>query len=109
LGAPITYEVGHFAQLYFFKQSKSVSELGVAATDFERVVAEDVEMEEQAALLRRLDCDQSQGYLFSRPVPPQQVPELLRQQNQKAKVEPEGNGSATTKRNRVMVKSVKRR
>ncbi|MBI2748418.1 MAG: EAL domain-containing protein [Burkholderiales bacterium] len=34
-----------------------------------KVVAEGVETEEQARLLRLLNCDEMQGYLFSRPVP----------------------------------------
>jgi diguanylate cyclase (GGDEF)-like protein len=34
-----------------------------------KVVAEGVETEAQARLLRELDCDEMQGYLFSRPVP----------------------------------------
>ena len=34
-----------------------------------RVVAEGVEDEEQAKLLRLLRCDEVQGYLFGRPVP----------------------------------------
>lgn len=42
------------------------------------VVAEGVETEEQAALLLQLDFDQMQGYLFSPPVPPEEVPALLR-------------------------------
>jgi EAL domain-containing protein (putative c-di-GMP-specific phosphodiesterase class I) len=33
------------------------------------VVAEGVETQEQARLLRLLNCDEMQGYLFSRPVP----------------------------------------
>ena len=33
------------------------------------VVAEGVETEEQARLLRVLNCDEMQGYLFSRPLP----------------------------------------
>jgi predicted signal transduction protein with EAL and GGDEF domain len=32
-------------------------------------VAEGVETEEQARLLRLLNCDEFQGYLFSKPVP----------------------------------------
>ncbi len=34
-----------------------------------KVVAEGVETEEQARLLRSLECDEMQGYLFSKPVP----------------------------------------
>ncbi len=41
------------------------------------VVAEGVETEEQAALLRRLRCDQMQGYLFSKPVAPDALGALL--------------------------------
>ncbi|MBC7416050.1 MAG: EAL domain-containing protein, partial [Herminiimonas sp.] len=33
------------------------------------VVAEGVETEEQRGLLRELNCDQMQGFLFSRPIP----------------------------------------
>jgi EAL domain-containing protein (putative c-di-GMP-specific phosphodiesterase class I) len=34
-----------------------------------RVVGEGVETEEQSRLLRLLNCDEMQGYLFSKPVP----------------------------------------
>jgi diguanylate cyclase (GGDEF)-like protein/PAS domain S-box-containing protein len=37
------------------------------------VIAEGVESEEQAALLREMDCDFAQGYHFSRPLPPEAV------------------------------------
>ena len=43
------------------------------------VVAEGVETEEQAKMLRLLRCDQMQGYLFSRPVPFEQMTALLTQ------------------------------
>ncbi|OYV50811.1 MAG: hypothetical protein B7X10_01080, partial [Burkholderiales bacterium 21-58-4] len=33
------------------------------------VVAEGVETEDQARLLRLLECDEMQGFLFSKPVP----------------------------------------
>jgi diguanylate cyclase (GGDEF)-like protein/PAS domain S-box-containing protein len=43
-----------------------------------KVVAEGVETEEQARLLRLLRCDQMQGYLFSPPQPKEKVEALLR-------------------------------
>jgi diguanylate cyclase (GGDEF)-like protein len=43
-----------------------------------KVVAEGVETEQQAQLLRLLRCDQAQGFLFSRPLPPEQLETLLK-------------------------------
>jgi diguanylate cyclase (GGDEF)-like protein len=43
-----------------------------------KVIAEGVEDNEQVRLLRDLGCDQIQGYLVSRPVPPHEVEALLR-------------------------------
>ena len=43
------------------------------------VVAEGVDAEEQAKMLRLLRCDQMQGYLFSRPVPFDEITALLKQ------------------------------
>jgi diguanylate cyclase (GGDEF)-like protein/PAS domain S-box-containing protein len=42
------------------------------------VVAEGVETEAQMHFLRRHDCDEMQGYLFSRPVPADELREILR-------------------------------
>jgi len=41
------------------------------------VVAEGVETVEQLATVRRCGCDQAQGFLFSRPVSPDEVPALV--------------------------------
>jgi EAL domain-containing protein (putative c-di-GMP-specific phosphodiesterase class I) len=41
------------------------------------VVAEGVETEEQASLLRLLRCDQYQGYLFSKPVAATEIERML--------------------------------
>ena len=43
-----------------------------------RVIAEGVETEEQLQVLRGLDCECAQGYLYSRPVAPEALPALLR-------------------------------
>jgi diguanylate cyclase (GGDEF)-like protein len=42
-----------------------------------RVVAEGVETEEQLAILQNLQCDEIQGFLFSRPIPREEVTALL--------------------------------
>jgi len=42
-----------------------------------RVVAEGVETQEQLAFLQKYECDEAQGYYFSRPVLPQQFAKLL--------------------------------
>lgn len=48
-------------------------------------VWEGVETAEQAELLRGLGCLSAQGYFFSRPVPPELIPELLAKQPESAK------------------------
>jgi EAL domain-containing protein (putative c-di-GMP-specific phosphodiesterase class I) len=42
-----------------------------------RVIAEGVETREDMAFLRAHQCDEGQGYYFSRPVLPQQFAKLL--------------------------------
>jgi EAL domain-containing protein (putative c-di-GMP-specific phosphodiesterase class I) len=46
------------------------------------VVAEGVETEEQQAFLREHDCDEMQGFFFSKPIPGDAFAELLRQRTQ---------------------------
>jgi PAS domain S-box-containing protein/diguanylate cyclase (GGDEF)-like protein len=45
-----------------------------------KVVAEGVDKEEQAKMLRLLRCDEMQGYLYSKPVPFEAMTALLRQE-----------------------------
>lgn len=42
------------------------------------VVAEGVETESQAQVLKELKCDQAQGFLYSPPVPADQLAQMLR-------------------------------
>ena len=44
------------------------------------VIAEGVETEEQARMLRLLRCQQMQGFLFSKPLPLEEMTDLLKQQ-----------------------------
>jgi len=48
-----------------------------------KVVAEGVEEQEQLPLLRNLNCDEVQGYFFSRPVPAEQFQTYCRKINKK--------------------------
>ena len=43
-----------------------------------KVTAEGVETAEQLAFLRTLDCDELQGYLFSRPMPTAELTKMLK-------------------------------
>jgi diguanylate cyclase (GGDEF)-like protein/PAS domain S-box-containing protein len=43
------------------------------------VVAEGVESDEQMEFLRKSHCDEIQGYIFSKPVGPQEISEMIRQ------------------------------
>jgi diguanylate cyclase (GGDEF)-like protein/PAS domain S-box-containing protein len=52
--------------------------IGIARSLRLRVVAEGVETLEELEFLRTHQCDQAQGFYFSRPVPPRRFAELLR-------------------------------
>lgn len=52
------------------------------------VVAEGIETDEQQAILTSLGCDYLQGFLFSRPLPAEQVPWLLLQKNSDKQIIP---------------------
>ena len=41
------------------------------------VIAEGIETEEQANFLRELQCDEVQGYFYSKPLPKEQIESLL--------------------------------
>ena len=56
------------------------SVIGLASAFGLKVVAEGVETEGQLAMLRELGCDQSQGYLHSRPIPSAQLEQFLLEQ-----------------------------
>ncbi|MGD0761890.1 MAG: EAL domain-containing protein [Roseiarcus sp.] len=47
-----------------------------------RVIAEGVETDDQLAFLRANNCDEVQGYLFSRPIPAREIEELLKARGQ---------------------------
>jgi predicted signal transduction protein with EAL and GGDEF domain len=53
--------------------------LALAKTLNLRVIAEGIENERQLAYLVRKDCDLLQGFYFSRPIYPEDVPSMLRQ------------------------------
>jgi diguanylate cyclase (GGDEF)-like protein/PAS domain S-box-containing protein len=66
------------------KMAKGPDQLAIASTVISlgralnlKVVAEGVELDEQANLLRLLRCDEAQGYLFGKPLPPEEIRVLL--------------------------------
>jgi EAL domain-containing protein (putative c-di-GMP-specific phosphodiesterase class I) len=71
---------------FISQMSKGPTEMAIVSTVISlgralnlKVVAEGVEIEEQANLLRLLRCDEAQGYLFGRPVPPDDLANVLGQ------------------------------
>ncbi len=55
--------------------------IGLAHSLGQKVVAEGIETEEQLAYLKQINCDMGQGYLFSHPLPPDEVVAFIRQRN----------------------------
>jgi len=73
-------------QAFIVNMTSSPDDLSIVSTIISlghslglRVVAEGVEAKEQANLLTLLKCDEIQGYLFSPPVPAEEVEILLRE------------------------------
>ncbi|WP_318591406.1 putative bifunctional diguanylate cyclase/phosphodiesterase [Enterobacter kobei] len=62
--------------------------INIARTMEMNVVAEGIETDEQQAILTSLGCDYLQGFLFSRPLPAEQVPWLLLQKNSDKQIIP---------------------
>jgi diguanylate cyclase (GGDEF)-like protein/PAS domain S-box-containing protein len=69
---------------FIIQMSKSPEQMAIVSTVISlaralnlRVVAEGVETEEQANLLRLLRCDEVQGYLFGKPMPPHEMAKTL--------------------------------
>lgn len=62
--------------------------MSIARTMEMNVVAEGIETQEQQEVLTRLGCNYLQGYLFSRPLPAEQVPWLLLQINSDRQIIP---------------------
>lgn len=58
--------------------------ISLAQSLYLQVVAEGVEDQQQLSLLAGMGCDLIQGYLFSRPVPPDEFAEMLRAGNRQA-------------------------
>ncbi len=52
------------------------------------VVAEGVETMQQAQFLRRYNCARAQGFVFSAALPPEQIPEFVREREREAAVVP---------------------
>ena len=61
--------------------SSSKAALYLAHSLGQKVVAEGIETDEQLSYLKRSGCDMGQGYLFSRPLPADQLIAFIRQHN----------------------------
>ena len=67
----------HGAQFHPMQEKRQHVFTGRVALGLEPI-AEGVETEQQARLLREMGCAFAQGFVFSRPVPPREIDELLR-------------------------------
>ena len=60
------------------KASASITTVVLGQTFNLRVIAEGVETDAQAEFLRSINCDEMQGYLFSKPLPAKEIENMFR-------------------------------
>jgi EAL domain-containing protein (putative c-di-GMP-specific phosphodiesterase class I) len=77
--------MGHFGPVRVATMTSNAQSMTLVSTIISlahaldlKVIAEGVESQEQAKLLRLLKCGEMQGFLFSKPLPAGEVEEFLR-------------------------------